>query len=88
LKHYARLGLAALLSATVLALASCGAGEPAQNGDGGTATTTPSPEATQEETTAARGGDPAADMGGMDHGPGAPASEMLMENGRYSDERL
>lgn len=86
MKHHARLGLAALLAAMVLALASCGAGEPAQNGDEGAAGTTPSPEATQEASTAARGSEPTTDMGGMGHG--TPASEMLMENGSYSDERF
>lgn len=69
----ARFGLLALLLAAALALASC-----AGSGSGG--------EQGSEEQD---GGESEDGMQGMDHGSGSmPASEMLMENGEYSDERF
>ncbi len=69
--RYAKPWLPALLLAAVLILASCGGAGTGGNEQGGS-----------DEKTA--GG-----MAGMDHdqmGHGGMASEMLMENGRYSDE--
>lgn len=83
MKRYAKLALAALLSAAALALTSCAADETVQNGNTGPRAS--SPEATQEATTTVRDGET---MGGMDHGSGGMASEMLMEDGGYSDERF
>ena len=71
--RYAKLWLPALLLAAVLIPASCGGAGTGGNEEGGS-----------DEKTA--GG-----MAGMDHdqmGHGGMASEMLMENGRYSDERF
>jgi len=73
LGRYAKLWLPALLLAAVLIPASCGGAGTGGNEEGGS-----------DEKTA--GG-----MAGMDHdqmGHGGMASEMLMENGRYSDERF
>jgi uncharacterized protein (DUF305 family) len=76
LKRYAKLALPALLVAAALILASCGgAGGSAQNEDQGGGN---------------RGGS-SGGMAGMDHGQmgrGSMASGMVMENGRYSDERF
>ena len=69
----ARFGLLALLLAAALMLASC-----AGSGSGG--------EQGSEEQD---GGESEDGMQGMAHGSGSmPASEMLMENGEYSDERF
>jgi uncharacterized protein (DUF305 family) len=69
-KHYAKLGLLALLLAAALILVSCGgAGGGIQGMDHG-------------ENAQKSGGD----MQGMEHGPGNMASGMVMENGRYSDK--
>jgi uncharacterized protein (DUF305 family) len=75
LKRYAKLALPALLLAVALILASCGAGGTAQKEDQGGG-----------NRDGSSGG-----MAGMDHGQmghGSMASGMLMENGRYSDERF
>jgi uncharacterized protein (DUF305 family) len=88
LKRYAKLALPALLLTAVLILASCGGA-----GTGGSQ---------QDESDDMQGmnhGDAGGeqkkpgDMAGMDHdqmghGSGGMASGMLMENGRYSDERF
>jgi uncharacterized protein (DUF305 family) len=76
LKRCATLVLPALLLAAALILASCGgAGGSAQNADQG----------------AENGGDSSGGMAGMDHGDmghGSMAPGMVMQNGRYSDERF
>jgi uncharacterized protein (DUF305 family) len=76
LKRYATFVLPALLLAAALILASCGgAGGSARNADQG----------------AENGGDSSGGMAGMDHGDmghGSTASGMVMQNGRYSDERF
>ena len=81
MKRYTSLGLLALLLAASLALASCA--------DAG------SSSAEQGSSEEGGGEESADDMQGMDHsnmemGSGGTmgASEMLMENGEYSDERF
>jgi uncharacterized protein (DUF305 family) len=73
LERLARFGLLALLLAAALMLASCvGAGSGGEQGSG--------------EQDSGESGD---GMQGMDHGSGGTSSsEMLMENGEYSDERF
>jgi uncharacterized protein (DUF305 family) len=88
LKRYAKLALPALLLTAVLILASCGGA-----GTGG------SQQDASDEMQGMNHGDAGGeqkkpgDMAGMDHdqmghGSGGMASGMLMENGRYSDERF
>jgi uncharacterized protein (DUF305 family) len=78
LKLYAKLGSAGLLLVVALTLVSCGgAGGSMQGMDHGDKS----------------GKDKSGDMSGMnhegmDHGSEGMASEMLMENGEYSDERF
>jgi uncharacterized protein (DUF305 family) len=76
LKRYAKLALPALLLAAALILASCGS-------TGGS---------TQKEDQGGGNRDGSSGgMAGMDHGQmghGSMASGMVMENGRYSDERF
>ncbi len=73
MERVARFGLLALLLAAALMLASCvGAGSGGEQGSG--------------EQDSGESGD---GMQGMDHGSGGTSSsEMLMENGEYSDERF
>jgi uncharacterized protein (DUF305 family) len=88
LKRYATLALPALLLAAVLILASCGGA-----GTGG------SQQDASDDMQGMNHGDAGGeqkkpgDMAGMDHdqmghGSGGMASGMVMENGRYSDERF
>jgi uncharacterized protein (DUF305 family) len=88
LKRYAKLALPALLLTAVLILASCGGA-----GTGG------SQHDESDDMQGMNHGDAGGeqkkpgDMAGMDHdqmghGSGGMASGMLMENGRYSDERF
>jgi uncharacterized protein (DUF305 family) len=88
LKRYAKLALPALLLTAVLILASCGGA-----GTGG------SEQDASDDMQGMNHGDAGGeqkkpgDMAGMDHdqmghGSGGMASGMLMENGRYSDERF
>ncbi len=73
MERIARFGLLALLLAATLALASC-----AGSGSGG-----------EQGSGEQDGGESEDGTQGMDHGSGSmPASEMLMENGEYSDERF
>ena len=83
MKHHRRLALAGLLAAVALIVAACGAagGDTGSSGEGETGG-----DAAVEREDGAR-------MGGMDHakmesGSGGTASGMLMEDGRYSDERF
>ncbi len=78
MKHHTRLALAGLLSAVALTVAACGGagGDAGDMNDGGA-----------EEGQKNNG------MGGMDHSKMDQASDgmasgMLMENGKYSDERF
>jgi uncharacterized protein (DUF305 family) len=76
MKNYLRLGLLALVLAAALALASCGSsGSSDMNGMGN--------GSKADEKTGEMTG-----MGGMDHGSGDMARQMVMENGEYSDERF
>ncbi len=88
MKRYAKLALPALLLTAVLILASCGGA-----GTGG------SEQDASDDMQGMNHGDAGGeqkkpgDMAGMDHdqmghGSGGMASGMLMENGRYSDERF
>jgi uncharacterized protein (DUF305 family) len=81
LKRYTSFGLLALLLAVSLALVSCGGAGPSSSEQG---------SSEQDE-----GEEPADDMQGMDPSNmdmgsegTMDASEMLMENGEYSDERF
>jgi uncharacterized protein (DUF305 family) len=82
LKRYAELALPALLLAAVLILASCGgAGTGGSQQDG------------SNDMQGMNHGDKTDGMAGMDHGQmgmgsGEMARQMVMENGRYSDERF
>jgi uncharacterized protein (DUF305 family) len=73
MKNYLRLGLLAL--AATLVLASCGSSSGGSQG---------SADGQQKET----GGMSGMDHSSMGHGSGGMASGMLMENGKYSDERF
>jgi uncharacterized protein (DUF305 family) len=87
LGRYAKLWLPALLLAAVLILASCGGAGTGENQQGGSDDDMQGmnhgDESGEQKTTGA--------MAGMDHdqmGHGGMASGMVMENGRYSDERF
>jgi uncharacterized protein (DUF305 family) len=78
MKHHTRFALAGLLSAVALTVAACG-------GAGG--------NAGGINNGGAEEGQKNTGMGGMDHSKvdqasGGTASGMLMENGKYSDERF
>jgi uncharacterized protein (DUF305 family) len=73
MKNHLRLGLLAL--AATLVLASCGSSSGGSQG---------SADGQQKET----GGMSGMDHSSMGHGSGGMASGMLMENGKYSDERF
>ena len=81
LSEQARPLVAALLLVVALVLASCGGTAAGGSGSGG------------DMQDAKKTEDKAGAMQGMDHeqmghGSGGMASEMLMENGKYSDERF
>jgi uncharacterized protein (DUF305 family) len=73
MKNYLRLGLLALTAALILA--SCGSSGGGSQG---------SADGQQKEA----GGMSGMDHSSMGHGSGGMASGMLMENGKYSDERF
>lgn len=73
MKHHTKLALAGLLSAVALTVAACG-------GAGG--------NAGGMNNGGAKEGQKDNGMGGMDQASGGMASGMLMENGKYSDERF
>ena len=73
MKNHLTLGLLALAAALVLASCSNSGGGSQDNADG-----------QQKEA----GGMAGMDHGSMDHGSVSMASGMLMENGKYSDERF
>jgi uncharacterized protein (DUF305 family) len=83
LKRYAKLALPAFLLAAALILASCGdTGGSARKGD-----------QSQGNRDGSSGGMAGMDHGQMDHGSmgkgsSGMARQMVMENGRYSDERF
>jgi uncharacterized protein (DUF305 family) len=83
LKRYAKLALPAFLLAAALILASCGGtGGSARKGD-----------QSQGNRDGSSGGMAGMDHGQMDHGSmgkgsSGMARQMVMENGRYSDERF
>jgi uncharacterized protein (DUF305 family) len=85
LKRYAHFWLPAVLLVVALALASCG-GSGGGAGDDG--------DMQGMDHGGAQGGETAASgMAGMDHsemghGSGSMARQMVIENGRYSDERF
>jgi len=83
MKHHTRLALAGLLSAVALTVAACGgAGGGAGNMDhGGTGK-----DGAGED--AKNNGMESMERSRMDRGSDGTASGMLMENGRYSDERF
>ena len=74
MKHYAKFGLPILLLALAILLVSCGG---AGSGD------TQSMDHSHKDKSGGMSG-----MKGMDHGSGSMASGMVMENGKYSDERF
>lgn len=83
MKHHTRLALAGLLSAVALTVAACGGagGGAGHMDDGGTGT---DGAGESGNNTSMKG----MESSGMDGGSGGMASGMLMENGRYSDERF
>jgi uncharacterized protein (DUF305 family) len=81
LERYARFVLPALMLAVALILASCGgAGGSAQNTGGGKGNGQQGDQRPPETA--------GMDHGQMGHGSGGIASGMLMQNGKYSDERF
>ena len=83
MKHHTKLALAALLSAVALTAAACGgAGGGAGNMDHGGMDKDGGREG--EKNTLMEG----TDHSKVDSGSGGMASGMLMENGKYSDERF
>ena len=81
MKNHLRLGLLALALVVTLVLASCGS-------SGGGSQGTRSGDGMQGMNHGDKAGQANGGMAGMDHGSGGMASGMLMENGRYSDERF
>lgn len=88
-------GIALLLLVLVLALASCGGtggSGGGQQGDKGMQGMGHGKARGSEETSGRMNGmestSGTGDMSGMDHGSGTMASQMLMKNGKYSDERF
>jgi uncharacterized protein (DUF305 family) len=79
MKNHLRLGLLALAAALVLASCGNSGGGSQSNGSG---------EGMQGMNHGDKAGQANGGMAGMDHGSGGMASGMLMENGRYSDERF
>lgn len=83
MKHHTKLALAGLLSAVALTVAACGgAGGGAGDMDHGGAGNSGAGE--EEKKNGMRG----MDHSKMGQSSGGMASGMLMENGRYSDERF
>jgi len=81
LERYASFVLPALLLAVALTIASCGgAGGSAQNSGGGKGNGQQGDHRPPETA--------GMDHGQMGHGSGGMASGMLMQNGKYSDERF
>ena len=78
MKHHTRLALAGLLSAVALTVAACGGA----GGNAGGASNSGANEGQKNNGMEGMG------HSKMDHGSGGMASGMLMENGRYSDERF
>ena len=78
MKHHTRLALAGLLSAAALTVAACGGA----GGNAGGASNSGANEGQKNNGMEGMG------HSKMDHGSGGMASGMLMENGRYSDERF
>jgi uncharacterized protein (DUF305 family) len=83
LKRYTKLGLSVLLLAVALILASCGGTQ----GSGGSESDSDM-QGMDHGKTGKGTNDGMAGMEGMDHGSGGMAFGMLMENGKYSDERF
>jgi uncharacterized protein (DUF305 family) len=83
MKHHTKLALAALLSAVALTVAACGgmAGGAGNMDHGGTGK---DGAGENGNNTGMKG----MERSRMDRGSGGVASGMLMENGRYSDERF
>lgn len=78
MKHHTRLALAGLLTAVALTVAACG-------GAGGDAGGTNNGGAEEGQKNNGMEG---MDHSKMDQASGGMASDMLMENGKYSDERF
>ncbi|CAA9516377.1 MAG: protein of unknown function DUF305 [uncultured Rubrobacteraceae bacterium] len=83
MRHHTRLALAALLSAVALTVAACG-GTGGGAGDKDHGATGRDGAGENGDESGMRG----TERSGVDHGSGGMASGMLMENGRYSDERF
>jgi len=86
LKLYAKFWLPALLLAAVLTLAACGSGDmqgmdEQRDKPGGRMQGMDHGKKGESDGMSGMG-----DMEGMDHGPGGMASDMLMKDGKYSDE--
>lgn len=79
MKRYTKLGLAGLLAATALLVASCSAGGGMGNMDEGQM---------EKEGRASEGKIMRMDHSKMDDGPGGMSSGIVMKNGDYSDERF
>lgn len=78
MKHYTKLGLAGLLAAVALTVASCGG--MGGGSDGGMN------DMDNDKMKKDSGSN--EKMSDMDHGSGGMASEMVMKDGKYSDERF
>lgn len=85
MKARVKAGVLALLGAVALSLSACG-----NSGSGGAGQdeTTARETTTAVEATTETTGGTTSGMEGMDGSSGGMASGMLMENGRYSDERF
>jgi uncharacterized protein (DUF305 family) len=79
LKRYTKLGLAGLLMAIALLVASCGGAGGMGNADEGQM---------EKKERPAKEGMEGKDHSKMDGGSGGMASGMMMKNGEYSDERF
>ena len=80
MKRYTRLGLAGLLTAVTLLVASCG-------GAGGGMGSMQDGQM-EKGNRQAKEGMKGMDHSGMNHGRGGAASRMVMEDGEYSDRRF
>lgn len=88
MKHYTKIGLAGLLAAVALTVASCGGASGGSDGgmDEMNKDKMKKDSGSNEKMSGMDRG--SGEMKGMKEGSGGMASEMVMKDGKYSDERF